>query len=170
LAKRFSEYIRKKSEDYESEDKKLLKHITASQIGKLPATVLAYFIDHKQTSKLPADVRKEILTAMGELSSKDHAVIPGKTREEIMLQGFDALDELTGGESKKKIDAPELAVLGTGVADLPVDKIGKLTPVALEQSLDLIHGTSETRGLKHRACLKPAQKKAWRNKIVSQYG
>ena len=91
LADRFKEYIRQKSEDYDSDDKKLLKHITAAEVTKLPATVLAYFIDPKQTKKLPNDVRKEILIAMGELSTKDHANIPPKTREQIILQGLAAL-------------------------------------------------------------------------------
>jgi len=91
LSKRFAEYVRLKSEDYESPDKKLLKYISAAEVSKLPATVLAYFIDPRQTSKLPPDVRKEIMIAMGELSTKDHATIPGKTREEIILQGLAAL-------------------------------------------------------------------------------
>jgi len=65
--------------------------LSAAEVSKLPATVLAYFIDHRQTSKLPPDVRKEIMIAMGELSTKDHAAIPGKTRNEIILQGLDAL-------------------------------------------------------------------------------
>ena len=75
-------------------DKKLLKYVTAAEVSKLPASVLAYFIDPRQTAKLPAGVRKEILIALGEMSTKDRALIPGKTREEIITQGLDALVRL----------------------------------------------------------------------------
>jgi hypothetical protein len=91
LSKKFGEYVRSKSEDYESEDKKLLKYVTAAEVANMPATVLAYFIDARQTSKLPPEVRKEIMIAMGELSTKDHATIPSKTREQIILQGLAAI-------------------------------------------------------------------------------
>lgn len=170
LSKRFAQYVRAKSEDYDSPDKKLLKYITAAEVSKLPATVLAYFIDQRQTSKLPPAVRKEIMIAMGELSTKDHAIIPGKTRNEIILQGLDALDALTGGSSK--IDIPQLAAIGNGVADLPAEKVDKLTPVALETAIQMIQGTADDDddGLRQRACLTPDQRKAWRNKIVQTYG
>lgn len=72
----------------------MLKYISAAEVSKLPATVLAYFIDSRQTAKLPPDVRKEIMIAMGELSTKDHAAIPAKTREEIILQGLAAIVSL----------------------------------------------------------------------------
>ncbi|CAG7819737.1 unnamed protein product, partial [Allacma fusca] len=170
LSQRFKEYIQLKSEDYETPDKKLLKHITAAEVSKLPATVLAYFVDPRQTGKLPADVRKEILIALGELSTKDHASIPAKTREEIILQGLRAIDEKLDGE--KKLGVPELAAIGGGVVDLPPDKIDKLTPVALEQALEIVQGTADDDddGLKLRPCLNPQQKKAWRDKIEKTYG
>ncbi|ODM99724.1 Stereocilin [Orchesella cincta] len=134
LSKRFAEYVRSKSEDYDSPDKKLLKYMTAAEVSKLPATVLAYFIDHRQTSKLPPD------------------------------------DKLTGGTSK--IDVPELAAIGQGVADLPPNEVEKLTPVALESAIQVIQGTSDDDddGLKQRACLTPDQRKAWRKKIIENYG
>lgn len=170
LSKRFAQYIRAKSEDYDSPDKKLLKYITAAEASKLPATVLAYFIDQRQTSKLPPAVRKEIMIAMGELSTKDHATIPGKTRNEIILQGLDALDALTGTPSK--IDVPELAAIGSGVADLPAEKVSHLTPVAMETALQVVVGTvdDDDDGLRQRACLTPEQRAAWRDKVVDTYG
>jgi len=74
--------------------------------------------------------------------------------------------------SPKKLDVPELAAIGVGVADLPADKIEKLTPVAAEQALEIIKGTADDDddGLKQRACLKPEQKRAWRKKVIELYG
>ncbi|XP_021962937.1 uncharacterized protein LOC110858458 [Folsomia candida] len=171
LSKRFAEYIRLKSEDFDSPDKKLLKYISAAEVSKLPATVLAYFIDSRQTAKLPPDVRKEIMIAMGELSTKDHAAIPAKTREEIILQGLAAIDKLTGGASKK-LDVTELAAIGGSVGDLSPSRIESLTPVAAEQALEIIKGAADDDDdrLKQRACLNKEQRAAWRTKIIQLYG
>jgi hypothetical protein len=72
----------------------------------------------------------------------------------------------------KKLDVPELAAIGVGVADLPPDRIENLSPVATEQALEIIKGTADDDDdrLKIRACLTPDQRRAWRNKIVGLYG
>jgi len=169
LSKRFAEYVRLKSDDYDSDDKKLLKYITAAEVSKLPASVLAYFVDRRQTSKLPPAVRKELMIALGEMSTKDRTLMPDKTREEIILQGLDALDSVLDREAK--YDVAELASIGKAVGDLSPKAIHRLNPVAFEQALDMIQGTTEEdEGLKQRACLNPGQRKAWRDKIVEAYG
>lgn len=109
------------------------------------------------------------MIALGEMSSKDRALIPQKTREEIILQGLDALDSITEGNTN--YDVAELAAIGHSIGDLPPKSVSRLTPVAFEQGLDMIQGTNEEDdGLNQRACLTPAQRKAWRDKIVENYG
>ena len=91
LSERFADYIRNKTDDKDSSEKKLLKYLSAAEVSRLPATVLAFFIDSRYVRRLPDDVRKEIMIALGTLSTKDHALIPSRTREEIVRQGLEAL-------------------------------------------------------------------------------
>ena len=75
-------------------------------------------------------------------------------------------------DAKKSLGPPEIAAIGGGVVDLPPERIQKLTPVAFEQALGIVQGTADDDddGLKQRACLNPEQKKAWRDKLIENYG
>ena len=162
LSERFADYIRNKTDDRDSNNKKLLKYLSAAEISRLPATVLAYFLDSRYIRRLPDDARKEIMVALGTLSTKDHALIPSRTREEIVVQGLEALVSLNLEISHKIVrlcvllllcgsqdktlanrnvyDVVVVAMLAHAVVDLPADRIRKLDPVALELALDVVQG------------------------------